>query len=250
MTPSTGGPGPATSTAAEDRKASFPRGLPEESGPLTLAQSVNAALTDVLATCPQAIVLGEDVGTKGGVYGVTLGLQKTFGAARVFDTPLDEQTILGLALGASLAGLLPIAEIQYLAYLHNAEDQLRGEAATLGFFSDGQYANGLVVRIAVAGLAQGLRRALPQRQRDRRAARHPRHRGRLRLRRRRGARAAPHPGRARARRGTGRRAARADRALPRQGRDGAVRRPRALARPGTTAATWAGCTGEVATCWS
>ena len=142
-------------TAAEDRKASFSRGLPEESGPLTLAQSVNAALTDVLAACPQAIVLGEDVGTKGGVYGVTLGLQKTFGAARVFDTPLDEQTILGLALGASLAGLLPIAEIQYLAYLHNAEDQLRGEAATLGFFSDGQYANGLVVRIAALASLKG-----------------------------------------------------------------------------------------------
>ena len=90
--------------AAEDRKASFPRGLPEENGPLTLAQSVNAALTDVLAACPQAIVLGEDVGAKGGVYGVTLGLQKTFGAARVFDTPLDEQTILGLALGPRSRG--------------------------------------------------------------------------------------------------------------------------------------------------
>jgi 2-oxoisovalerate dehydrogenase E1 component len=89
------------------------------------------------------------------VYGVTLGLQKTFGSARVFDTPLDEQTVLGLALGASLAGLLPIAEIQYLAYLHNAEDQLRGEAATLGFFSDGQYANGMVVRIASLASLQG-----------------------------------------------------------------------------------------------
>ena len=86
---------------------------------------------------------------------MTLGLQKTFGSARVFDTPLDEQTILGLALGASLAGLLPIAEIQYLAYLHNAEDQLRGEAATLGFFSDGQYANGLVVRIAALASLKG-----------------------------------------------------------------------------------------------
>ena len=141
--------------AAEDRKASFPRGLPEENGPLTLAQSVNAALADVLASCPQAVVLGQDVGAKGGVYGVTLGLQKTFGAARVFDTPLDEQTVLGLALGAALAGLLPIAEIQYLAYLHNAEDQLRGEAATLGFFSDGQYANGLVVRIAALASLKG-----------------------------------------------------------------------------------------------
>ena len=142
-------------SAADDRKDFFPRGLPEEAGPLTLAQSVNAALTDVLAACPQAVVLGEDVGVKGGVYGVTLGLQKTFGSARVFDTPLDEQTVLGLALGGSLAGLLPIAEIQYLAYLHNAEDQLRGEAATLGFFSDGQYANGLVVRIAALASLKG-----------------------------------------------------------------------------------------------
>ena len=141
--------------AAIDRKESFSRGLPEEAGPLTLAQSLNAALADLLASCPQAVVLGEDVGVKGGVYGVTLGLQKTFGSARVFDTPLDEQMVLGLALGASLAGLLPIAEIQYLAYLHNAEDQLRGEAATLGFFSDGQYANGMVVRIASLASLKG-----------------------------------------------------------------------------------------------
>jgi 2-oxoisovalerate dehydrogenase E1 component len=66
----------------------------------------------------------------------------------VFDTLLDEQTILGTALGAALAGCLPIPEIQYLAYLHNAEDQLRGEAASLRFFSDGRYQNGMVVRIA------------------------------------------------------------------------------------------------------
>ena len=85
------------------------------------------------------------------MYGVTRGLRKRFGAARVFDTLLDEQTILGTALGAGLAGLLPVPEIQYLAYLHNAEDQLRGEAASLRFFSDGQYRNGMVVRIA--GLA-------------------------------------------------------------------------------------------------
>jgi 2-oxoisovalerate dehydrogenase E1 component len=66
----------------------------------------------------------------------------------VFDTLLDEQSILGLALGAGVSGWLPIPEIQYLAYLHNAEDQLRGEAASLSFFSNGQYQNPLVVRIA------------------------------------------------------------------------------------------------------
>jgi 2-oxoisovalerate dehydrogenase E1 component len=85
------------------------------------------------------------------VYGVTKNLRDRFGDDRVFDTLLDETTILGLGLGAGLAGLVPIPEIQYLAYLHNAEDQLRGEAATMTFFSSGAYRNPLVVR--VAGLA-------------------------------------------------------------------------------------------------
>jgi 2-oxoisovalerate dehydrogenase E1 component len=89
------------------------------------------------------------------VYGVTRGLQRRFGAARVFDTLLDETSILGLALGASLAGFLPVPETQYLAYLHNAEDQLRGEAATLQFFSQGQYRNGMVVRLAGYGYQKG-----------------------------------------------------------------------------------------------
>ena len=85
-------------------------------------------------------MFGEDVARKGGVYGVTRGLSRKTGSARVFDTLLDEQSILGLALGAGVSGLLPIPEIQYLAYLHNAEDQLRGEAATLQFFSIGSTA--------------------------------------------------------------------------------------------------------------
>ncbi|GAA4691890.1 transketolase C-terminal domain-containing protein [Nocardioides conyzicola] len=116
-------------------------------GRLTLAQTINATLADLLEERPHAVVLGEDVGVKGGVYGVTRGLRKRYGGRRVIDTLLDEQTILGTALGAALAGLLPIPEIQYLAYLHNAEDQLRGEAASLAFFSDGQYRNPMVVRI-------------------------------------------------------------------------------------------------------
>lgn len=122
--------------------------LPENEGALTLAQSINRALSDVLISDPGAMVFGEDVGRKGGVYGVTRGLQKRFGTPRVFDTLLDEQTVLGLGLGAGISGLLPIPEIQYLAYLHNAEDQLRGEAASQAFFSDGRYRNPLVVRIA------------------------------------------------------------------------------------------------------
>ncbi|WP_425413565.1 transketolase C-terminal domain-containing protein [Micromonospora rhizosphaerae] len=124
---------------------------PELAGPLTLAQSINAALADGMLDHPQMAVFGEDVAAKGGVYGVTKGLRDRFGAARVFDTLLDETSILGLGLGAGICGMLPVPEIQYLAYLHNAEDQLRGEAATMRFFSAGAFRNPMVVR--VAGLA-------------------------------------------------------------------------------------------------
>ena len=109
----------------------------------------------MLAAFPETLVFGEDVAVKGGVYGVTRGLQGTFGADRVFDTLLDETSILGLALGAAISGFVPIPEIQYLAYLHNAEDQLRGEAATLRFFSQGAYRNGMVIRIQGYGYQRG-----------------------------------------------------------------------------------------------
>jgi 2-oxoisovalerate dehydrogenase E1 component len=122
---------------------------------MTVAQAVNAELADALERDPEVLVFGEDVAVKGGVYGVTRGLQRRFGAARVFDTLLDETSILGLALGTAVSGFLPVPEIQYLAYLHNAEDQLRGEAATLQFFSQGRYRNGMVVRVAGLGYQRG-----------------------------------------------------------------------------------------------
>ena len=144
-----------TAASTERRRAMFDGALPEDEGPLTLAQSINRTLLELLARYPELLVFGEDVAAKGGVYGVTRGLLKRAGAARVFDTVLDEQSILGMALGAGVTGLLPVPEIQYLAYLHNAEDQLRGEAATLQFFSQGQYRNPLVVRIAGYGYQKG-----------------------------------------------------------------------------------------------
>ncbi|GAA5077463.1 thiamine pyrophosphate-dependent enzyme [Nocardia iowensis] len=116
--------------------------------PMTLGQAINRTLASLLARDSDVLVFGEDVGRKGGVYGVTKGLQKQFGKRRVFDTLLDEQSVLGTALGTALAGFVPIPEIQYLAYVHNAADQLRGEAATLAFFSHGRYRNPMVVRIA------------------------------------------------------------------------------------------------------
>jgi len=123
--------------------------------PLTFAQSVNRTLAQLLTQYPGLCVFGEDVARKGGVYGVTRGLQKQAGAGRVFDTLLDEQSILGLGLGLGVSWLLPVPEIQYLAYLHNAADQLRGEGATLPFFSQGQYRNPMVVRIAGYGYQKG-----------------------------------------------------------------------------------------------
>ncbi|MFG1777091.1 thiamine pyrophosphate-dependent enzyme [Micromonospora sp. NPDC049048] len=146
----------ATGPGAAARAEAFGGKPPELTGPLTLAQSINAALADGMLDHPQMAVFGEDVGAKGGVHGVTKGLRDRFGAARVFDTLLDETSILGLGLGAGLAGMLPVPEIQYLAYLHNAEDQLRGEAATTQFFSQGAFRNPMVVRVAGLAYEEGL----------------------------------------------------------------------------------------------
>jgi 2-oxoisovalerate dehydrogenase E1 component len=138
-------------TDPDARATAFGGRLPEDTGPMTLAQSINAGLTDAMVRRRHMLVFGQDVGRKGGVYGVTRGLAHRFGLARVFDTLLDEQSILGFGLGLGVSGMLPVPEIQYLAYLHNAEDQIRGEAASLRFFSGATFTNPMVVR--VAGLA-------------------------------------------------------------------------------------------------
>lgn len=116
-----------------------------------LAKLVNWTLMDLMNEQSNIVMCGEDIGKKGGVYSVTSKLVEKFGYSRVINTPLDEQSILGLAIGMAHNGLLPIPEIQFLAYVHNAEDQIRGEAATLPFFSNGQFTNPMVIRIA--GLA-------------------------------------------------------------------------------------------------
>lgn len=120
-----------------------------------LCQHINFALTDLMMQYPNMLVFGEDVGKKGGVYRVTAELQARFGQRRVFDTLLDETTILGTAIGLAHNGFIPVPEIQFLAYLHNAEDQLRGEASTLSFFSGGQYQNPMVIRIASLAYQKG-----------------------------------------------------------------------------------------------
>ena len=129
--------------------------LPEKLPPRHLAIQINNALHDLFCKYPETLLFGEDVAQKGGVYTVTKGLHKAFRNARVFNTLLDETMILGLAQGYANMGMLPIPEIQYLAYFHNACDQIRGEAASLQFFSNDQYRNPMVVRIAGLGYQRG-----------------------------------------------------------------------------------------------
>ncbi len=129
--------------------------LPENLPPRHLAIQINQALHDLFCKYPEALMFGEDIAQKGGVYTVTKGMRKAFRNKRVFNTLLDETIILGLAQGYANMGMLPIPEIQYLAYLHNACDQIRGEAASLQFFSNDQFRNPMVVRIAGLGYQKG-----------------------------------------------------------------------------------------------
>jgi 2-oxoisovalerate dehydrogenase E1 component len=145
----------ANTPSPDDRKALFARDLGMMDKPQHMARLLSWALADLMLAHGNIIVAGEDVGRKGGVYNVTAKLQERFGPARVIDTLLDEQSILGLGIGAAHNDLLAITEIQFLAYVHNAEDQIRGEAATLSFFSCGQYTNPMVIRIAGLGYQKG-----------------------------------------------------------------------------------------------
>ncbi|MEM7070989.1 MAG: thiamine pyrophosphate-dependent enzyme, partial [Pseudomonadota bacterium] len=123
--------------------------------PQHMARLMSWALSDLMLMHDEIILAGEDIAQKGGVYHVTAKAYQRFGPKRVINTLLDEQSILGFAIGVAHNGLIPICEIQFLAYLHNAEDQLRGEAASLSFFSKGQFTNPMIIRIAGLGYQKG-----------------------------------------------------------------------------------------------
>lgn len=146
---------PANGPSAEARATAFGSDRAQMDSPQPMSKLINWALSDLMLAHPETVIMGEDVGRKGGVYGVTQKLLNRFGPSRVIDTLLDEQSILGLAIGMAHNGFIPMPEIQFLAYLHNAEDQIRGEAATLPFFSNGQWANPMVLRIAGLGYQKG-----------------------------------------------------------------------------------------------
>ncbi len=146
---------PSNGPTPEARAAIFGGDIKAMDDPQPMSRLINWALTDLMLDHSEIVMMGEDVGRKGGVYGVTQKLHARFGPARMIDTLLDEQSILGLAIGMAQNGFVPMPEIQFLAYLHNAEDQIRGEAATLPFFSNGQFSNPMVLRIAGLGYQKG-----------------------------------------------------------------------------------------------
>jgi 2-oxoisovalerate dehydrogenase E1 component len=126
---------PPTSTAA----------VPEAAR-INMLTAIRRTLDAELASNKRLLVFGEDVGPKGGVHGATLGLQEKYGRARVFDTSLSEEGIIGRAVGMALAGLVPVAEIQFRKYAEPAAEQLN-DCGTLRWRTNNRFAAPIVVRM-------------------------------------------------------------------------------------------------------
>lgn len=123
---------------------------------MNMVQAINLALHQEMARDDSVIVLGEDVGVDGGVFRVTEGLHEKFGEARVLDTPLAESGILGTAIGMSVAGLRPVAEMQFSGFSYLMIPQLEGHASRLRSRTQGQWTCPLVVRMPYGGGVRAL----------------------------------------------------------------------------------------------
>jgi len=113
---------------------------------ITFAQAINEALREEMRRDPTVVVLGEDIGLIGGNFGVTKGLLEEFGPERVKDTPISEDAIVGLSLGASLVGLRPVAEIMFSSFLGCCMDQIFNQVSAIRYMSGGQVSVPLVIR--------------------------------------------------------------------------------------------------------
>ncbi len=120
-----------------------------------LVNTIHDTLWDEMKGDDRVLVMGEDVGARGGVFRVTAGFLDEFGEQRVIDTPLAESSIVGVAIGMALHGLLPVAEIQFADFIHPAYDQLVSEAARLRYRSNGDFGVPMVVRAPWGGGVHG-----------------------------------------------------------------------------------------------
>jgi 2-oxoisovalerate dehydrogenase E1 component len=126
-----------------------------ETEEMNMVAAIRSCLTEEMERDPRVMVLGEDVGQKGGVFLVTDGLRKRFGEQRVIDTPLGESSIAGVSLGLSLAGKRPVAEMQFTDFAHMAFNQIINEIAKFRYRSDGDWGVPIVVRAPMGGHAHG-----------------------------------------------------------------------------------------------
>ncbi|HET8785706.1 MAG TPA: alpha-ketoacid dehydrogenase subunit beta [Candidatus Limnocylindrales bacterium] len=117
--------------------------------------AIRDALHDEMASDDRIVLLGEDVGNRGGVFRISAGWMEEFGEARVIDTPLAESAIVGVAIGMALHGMLPIAEIQFADFIHPAFDQIVSEAARIRYRSNGSFGVPLVIRTPCGGGIHG-----------------------------------------------------------------------------------------------
>jgi 2-oxoisovalerate dehydrogenase E1 component beta subunit len=121
----------------------------------SLIEAIHDTMRAEMRADDRVVLLGEDVGRRGGVFRVTAGFLEEFGEARVLDTPLAESSIIGAAIGMALNGLRPIAEIQFLDFIHSAMDQIMNEAARLRYRSNNDFACPLVIRAPFGGGVHG-----------------------------------------------------------------------------------------------
>jgi pyruvate dehydrogenase E1 component beta subunit len=118
---------------------------------MTMIQAITDALRTEMRNDPNVLVFGEDVGVNGGVFRATEGLQKEFGEDRVFDTPLAESGIGGLAIGLGLQGFRPVAEIQFFGFVYEVMDSLNGQMARMRYRSGGRYNAPITIRSPFGG---------------------------------------------------------------------------------------------------
>lgn len=118
---------------------------------MNMKEAIRDALRTELARDPSVLVFGEDVGKAGGVFRATDGLQAEFGDHRVFDTPLAESAIAGLAVGLGTQGFRPVAEIQFVGFIFEAADQMFVQAARMRYRSGGRYHAPIVFRTPFGG---------------------------------------------------------------------------------------------------